>query len=126
MRPKTVVMHDGVEHIAKFSHPDDLFDVPSAEFASLMLAYKAGITVPSFELIKVGDHSTLVVERFDRTEDGRRVHYLSAYSILRPKPVSLDGREYKSSFSYAAIAEALKRAMTPRRTSRTNCFVAWY
>lgn len=29
LRPKTIVMHEGVEHIAKFSRPDDVFDVPA-------------------------------------------------------------------------------------------------
>jgi len=108
LRPKTIVMHEGVEHIAKFSRPDDVFDVPTAEFATLMLAHQAGIAVPSFELRPVGNRSVLLVERFDRTEDGNRIHYLSAHSVLRPRPLSLDQREYKSSFSYAAIAEALR------------------
>jgi len=108
LRPKTVVMHDGVEHIAKFSRPDDVFDVPAAEFATLLLAHEAGIKVPSFELRDISGRSVLLVERFDRTGDGNRIHYLSAHSVLRPKPLSLDQREYKSSFSYGAIAEALR------------------
>ena len=108
LRPKTIVMHDGMEHIAKFSRPDDLFDVPAAEFATLQLAHLAGICVPSFELVQVARKSVLLIERFDRTTEGKRIHYLSAHSILRPKPLSVDGREYKTSFSYAAIAEALR------------------
>jgi len=109
LRPKTIVMHDGVEHIAKFSRPDDLFDVPAAEYATLRLAHLAGIQVPSFELVPVASRSVLLVERFDRTDDGKRIHYLSAHSILRPRlPLSPDGREYRTSFSYAAIAEALR------------------
>jgi len=108
LRPKTIVMHEGSEHIAKFSRPDDLFDVPAAEFATLQLAHKAGIAVPSFELMTIGQRSVLLVERFDRAEHGRRIRYLSAHSVLRPKPLSPDRREYRSSFSYAAIAEALR------------------
>lgn len=108
LRPKTIVMHDGIEHIAKFSRPDDVFDVPAAEFATLQLAHLAGICVPSFELVQIAGKSVLLVERFDRTETGNRIHYLSAHSILRPKPLSADSREYKTSFSYAAIAEALR------------------
>jgi len=109
MRPKTVVMHDGLEHIAKFGRPDDLYDVPAAEYAALRLAYMAGINVPNFELKKIGKHSVLLVERFDRTENGRRIHYLSAHSILRPNPLGSDHHDYRKSFSYAAIAEALQR-----------------
>lgn len=107
-RPKTVVMHDGRETIAKFDRPDDLIDVPAAEYATLRLAHEAGIDVPDFELIRIGQRSVLLVERFDRTEVGKRIHYISANSMLRPRPLSPDGREYRTSFSYAAIAEALR------------------
>lgn len=108
VRPKTVVMHEGKEHIAKFSRPDDRFDVPAVEYATMRLALDAGIDLPDFELIHVGTRSVLLVERFDRTVDGGRLHYLSANSLLAPGPLSADKREYKTSFSYAGIAEALR------------------
>lgn len=108
VRPKTVVMNDGMEHIAKFSRPDDLFDVPTVEFATLLLAFKAGVDLPGFELKKIGDRSVLLVERFDRTENGGRIHYTSAHSLLNPRHMSLDRREYISTFSYAGIAEVLR------------------
>ncbi|WP_426336658.1 type II toxin-antitoxin system HipA family toxin [Pseudoduganella sp. R-31] len=107
VRPKTVVIHDGTEHIAKFSRPDDLFDVPAAEYAALRLGTRAGINIPSFELIKIRDRSVLLVERFDRVGD-RRIHYASAHSFLDPRPLSHDGREYVTNFSYAGIAEILR------------------
>lgn len=106
-RPKTVVIHDGTEHIAKFSRPDDLFDVPAAEYATLRLATRAGINVPSFELIKIWGRSVLLVDRFDRL-GGLRIHYVSTHSLLDPKPLNHDGREYLTSFSYAGIAEVLR------------------
>lgn len=106
-RPKTVVMHDGTEHIAKFSRPDDRFDVPAAEYAMLRLATMAGINVPSFELIKIGDRSVLLVDRFDRVHSNR-IHYASAQTFLDPKPLRPDGREYVTNFSYAGIAEVLR------------------
>lgn len=107
-RPKTVIIHDGTEHIAKFSRPDDLFDVPAAEFATLRLATRAGINTPSFELIKIADRSVLLVDRFDRLESNR-IHYVSAHSILDPKPLSPNGSEYVTSFSYGEIAALLRR-----------------
>lgn len=108
VRPKTVVMHDGLEHIAKFSRPDDIFDVPTVEYATMRLAHDAGIETPGFELITIGGRSVFLIERFDRTAEGRRKHYISAHSLLDPAPVSADGREYKTHFSYAAIAEAMR------------------
>jgi len=107
MRPKTLVMHDGTEHIAKFSRPDDLIDVPAAEYATLRLATRAGIDVPSFELLTVGERSVLLIERFDRKVGGH-IHYASAQSLLNPQPIHSDGREFATNFSYAGIAEVLR------------------
>lgn len=107
-RPKTIVIHDGIEHIAKFSRPDDLVDVPTVEYATMRLAHQAGIDTPSFELMDLGGKPVFLIERFDRTRDGRRKHYLSAHSLLNPAAISADGREYQSTFSYAGIAEAMR------------------
>lgn len=109
VRPKTVVMHEGVEHIAKFSRMDDAFDVPTVEYATLRLALKAGITVPDFELVTIGGRSVLLVARFDRTAAGRRVHYISANTLINIDTLSGDRREYKTKYSYAGIAESMRR-----------------
>jgi len=63
--------------------------------------------VPSFELVHIRDRSVLLLERFDRA-DGERIHYASAHSFLDPRPMSADGREYVTNFSYAGIAEILR------------------
>lgn len=116
IRPKTVVMHEGREHIAKFSRPDDRFDVPAVEYATLRLAAKAGVDVPEFEHINIKQRSILLIERFDRTEEGKRIHYISAHSLLNPGHLSSDKREYKTSYSYAGIAEVLRPfGQNPRR-----------
>jgi len=108
VRPKALVTYEGCEHIAKFGLPDDPFDVPVAEYATLRLAHLAGITVPSFELVEIGSRTALVIERFDRTEDGARIHYLSAYSLLNPPAVHGDDFQYTAKHSYAGLAEALE------------------
>jgi serine/threonine-protein kinase HipA len=106
VRPKTVVMHEGIEHIAKFSRPDDKFDVPAAEYATLRLAHAAGVNVTGFELVTVGSCSVLLVARFDRTESGGRIHYLSANTLIDIDAV--DPVQYRAGYSYAGIAEALR------------------
>lgn len=108
MRPKTVVMHDGIEHIAKFSRHDDRVDVPTVEYASLRLAHAAGIDVTDFELIHVGERSVLLVARFDRTPDQKRIHYMSAHTLVNINGLSFDQREYKTTYSYAGIAELMR------------------
>lgn len=108
VRPKTVVMHEGMEHIAKFARSDDLFNVPLAEYATMRLAHRAGISVPAFELIDIDGHPVFLIERFDRDKDGHRLHYMSARSLIDTPSVSQDGREYMTGFSYAGIAEAMR------------------
>lgn len=108
VRPKTVVIHNDVEHIAKFSRLDDRFDVPAVEYATLRLAHMAGIDVPNFELVRIEGRSVLLVERFDRTPEGQRLHYMSANTLIGIDVLSTDGREYKTRYSYAGIAEAMR------------------
>lgn len=108
VRPKTIVMHEEMQYIAKFSRPDDVFDVPAVEYATMCLAHKAGITTPDFELLPIANRPVFLIERFDRTKEGGRKHYLSAHSLLDPPTLSIDKRELITSFSYAGIAEAMR------------------
>lgn len=108
VRPKTVVMHEGVEHIAKFSRADDKFNVPTAEYATLRLAHKAGIDVPEFELESIADKPVLLVARFDRTPTGGRLHYISAKTLININTLSENQREFKTRYSYAGIAESTR------------------
>lgn len=122
VRPKALITHEGCEHITKFGLPDDPFDVPVAEYATLRLAYLAGITVPSFELVEIGDRSALVIERFDRTETGTRIHYLSAYSLLNPLIIQGDDSHYMKKYSYAGIVEALCSGATGSSSAGPELF----
>lgn len=106
VRPKTVVMHEGIEHIAKFSRLDDAFNVPAAEYAAMRLAHQAGINVPAFELCHIAGRDVLLIERFDRDERGHRLHYISAKSLINIDQVSPE--QYKTKFSYAGIAETMR------------------
>lgn len=121
MRPKTLVMHERVEHIAKLGRPDDPIDVPAAEYATLRLATRAGIDVPSFELVSIGERSVLMIERFDR-KDGQHIHYASAQSFLDPQPLSADGREFVKHYSYAGIVESLRPFALDARTDSHELF----
>ncbi len=106
VRPKTVVMLEGREYIAKFSRQDDRFNVPTVEYATLRLAHNAGVILPDFELLDIANRSVLVLARFDRTANGKRRHYVSANTIINIDSISADHREYRAGYSYAGIAEA--------------------
>ncbi|SAK54940.1 putative protein related to capsule biosynthesis enzyme-like protein [Caballeronia hypogeia] len=66
-RPKASVRDEhGTLHVAKLSSRSDRFDVPAVEYATLRLAAKAGLRVPSIRLIDVCGGHVLLSRRFDR------------------------------------------------------------
>lgn len=100
-RPKASVCGNGKLLLAKFSHPSDEWDVMAWEKTMLDLASEIGISVPASQLIRIGDESVLLLERFDRADsliDGRRIPYMSAMTALQ----SSDGEAR----DYAELAEA--------------------
>ena len=83
-RPKAnVVDTDGTLYVAKFPSKKDLENTELIEHFSHQLAAKAGIHVAKTRTIKISkDRDLLLSERFDRTKDGRRIHFASAMSLL--------------------------------------------
>jgi serine/threonine-protein kinase HipA len=100
MRPKASVRNDaGQLAIAKFSSARDQISVIAWEKLCLDLAADAGIEVPRNRLLRIGGRPVLVLDRFDRTPEGHRVPYLSAFAIT-------DAADAASG-DYLYIAEAL-------------------
>ncbi len=83
-RPKAnVIDTDGRLYVAKFPSKKDLENTELIEHFSHRLAAKAGINVAQTRTIKISkDRDLLLSERFDRTADGRRIHFASAMSLL--------------------------------------------
>ncbi len=83
-RPKAnVVDADGTLYVAKFPSKKDLENTELIEHFSHQLAAKAGIHVAKTRTIRISkDRDLLLSERFDRTKDGRRIHFASAMSLL--------------------------------------------
>jgi serine/threonine-protein kinase HipA len=83
-RPKASVKDEaGALYVAKFPSRKDDYDVALWEHFAHQLAMKAGINAAQTRVISVGDsHHTLLSRRFDRTEDGRRIHFASAMTLL--------------------------------------------
>jgi serine/threonine-protein kinase HipA len=82
-RPKAhVIDSNGRIAIAKFpSTASDSWNVMAWEKVALDLARRAGISVPDSQLIRVGDRSVLIIDRFDRQGAGR-IGYASAMTML--------------------------------------------
>lgn len=101
-RPKASVIDGKRLLLAKFSHPNDDWDVMAWEKTTLDLARTAGMDTPNAHLVAVGGERALVLERFDRSDshvNGERIPYLSAMSLLAAE----DGEQH----DYGEIAEHL-------------------
>ena len=100
-RPKASVRDtDGHLSIAKFPRKDDDYNVVVWEAVALVLAEKAGLSVPKWRLETVMDKPVLIIRRFDRAGE-RRIPFLSAMSMLQAK----DNEPH----SYLEIADALRQ-----------------
>ncbi len=83
-RPKAnVIDTDGRLYVAKFPSKKDLENTELIEHFSHRLAAAAGINVAKTRTIKISkDRDLLLSERFDRTAEGKRIHFASAMSLL--------------------------------------------
>ena len=81
-RPKSVVVdQDGSLAIAKFPKLGDDRSIPHGEVLAMVLAGKAGLTVPDARLQDVAGRPVALIKRFDR-KGNQRVPFLSAMSLL--------------------------------------------
>ena len=83
-RPKASVIDENrILYIAKFPSRKDDYDVGLWEHFSHLLAKKAGVNVAETRVISTSDkYHTLLSRRFDRREDGKRIHFASAMTLL--------------------------------------------
>ena len=109
-RPKAnIIDEDGFMKIAKFPSRNDSGDVELWEHIAHVLANKAGINVSETRVVKVGSqYHTLLSKRYDRTDDGRRIHYASALTMLGLK----DGTGADEGYGYLDIVDFIIRGCT--------------
>ena len=83
-RPKaSVVDTDKTLYIAKFPSRKDDYDAGLWEHFSHQLAMKAGINAATTKVLSDGEkYHTLLSRRFDRTQEGKRIHFASAMTLL--------------------------------------------
>jgi len=102
-RPKATVQDaDGNLWIAKFPSKNDRDDVGAWEAVAMILAERCGIVVPVTMAQKYGNqYHTFLSRRFDRTNDGQRIHFASAMTMLG----YADGANAQAGVSYLQMAE---------------------
>ena len=103
-RPKANIRKpDGSLWIAKFPSRNDRTDVGAWEAVAMTLAARCGVEVAPFEVVRYGQYATFMTRRFDRNDEGKRVHFTSAMSMLGYIDGQTDG------CSYLEIAEWISR-----------------
>ncbi|MGH7022987.1 MAG: type II toxin-antitoxin system HipA family toxin [Caulobacteraceae bacterium] len=103
LRPKcTVVDGDGRLSIGKFPSVADERAVTKGEVLALRLATAAGIRAATARLVDSDGIPVALIRRFDRTEDGRRLMYASAATMLGAEP--RDPHEH----AYTEIVDAIR------------------
>ncbi|QQE91323.1 type II toxin-antitoxin system HipA family toxin [Azotobacter chroococcum] len=104
-RPKASVADDkGRLYIAKFPSTRDDYDVGGWEMVVNALAVGCGLNVAVAEARKfASDYHCFMVRRFDRTENGRRLHFASAMTMTG----RVDGDDASTGASYLELAEVL-------------------
>ncbi|SEN98959.1 type II toxin-antitoxin system HipA family toxin [Cryobacterium luteum] len=114
-RPKAAVLDtDGRQLIAKFPHPEDEWDVMAWEATALNLAAAAGVTVPRRQLVRVDGRHVLLLNRFERAENGNRIGYTSVMTML--------GHRDGESADYVDIAEILSEVSSQATEDSSQLF----
>lgn len=106
-RPKTIVVDDDREWLAKLSRNDDTFDQIGAEAASLAMARDLGVETPEFRIHRVNDRPVLLVARFDRAHRQPSVHYLSGESALNIRKIR--ETDFAGEYSYQGLASVIRK-----------------
>lgn len=106
-RPKASVADArGRLYIAKFPSARDTYDVGGWEMVVNALALGCGLRVATAEARKfASEHHCFLVRRFDRTEQGQRLHFASAMTMTG----HADGDDASTGVSYLELAEVLMR-----------------
>lgn len=104
-RPKANVKDDaGNLWIAKFPSRNDEKDMGAWELLANRLARQCDIQVPECQSKSfLSQRHTFLSKRFDRTQDGRRIHFASAMTMLGLQ----DGDDFSTGASYLMMAEFL-------------------
>lgn len=101
-RPKaSVIDEDGSLTVAKFPSRKDDYDIAKWEHFCHVMGRKAGMNVAQTRTIDGEDYHILLSKRFDRNNDGKRIHFASALTLLG----LTDGDNASTGFGYTDIVD---------------------
>lgn len=102
-RPKaSIVDSENQLWIAKFPSKNDESDIGAWEIVTHEMALAAGVDMAEAQARKFSSNNhTFLTKRFDRTTDGKRIHFASAMTLLG----NTDGDDYSEGVSYLDLVE---------------------
>ena len=106
-RPKAGVLdNEGNLWIAKFPSKNDGDDIGAWEMVTYQLAIQAGIIMAESKAEKFSSNQhTFLTKRFDRTIDGKRIHFASAMTLLG----YMDGADASNGVSYLELVDFISK-----------------
>jgi serine/threonine-protein kinase HipA len=116
-RPKAYVKDEQGEWLVKFPSRLDPEDIGLQEYAYMRCAEECGIQVPPYRLLSSQTCSGFfATKRFDRTEDGGRLHMLSASGVVEVSH-RVPALDYESLFqiSYMLVSDRAEAEQLFRR-----------
>lgn len=94
------------DRLIKFNKASDKIDVCEAEHACLELCLNSGLTdTPPSDIIRLGEHKCLSVERFDMSEQGGRYRLLTLNALLKQPGTNQDPYHCR----YEDIADIIRK-----------------
>lgn len=95
-RPKASVRDvDNTLWLAKFPSRHDEYDIGLWEYVVYQMALDAGINMAESKVLAIGSHHHIfLTKRFDREDDGKRLHFTSAMTQLQYFDGNDDGASY--------------------------------
>lgn len=105
-RPKaSITDNNGSLWIAKFPSRNDQGDIGGWEIVTYELACLAGIRMAESKALKFSsNHYTFLTKRFDRSDNGQRIHFASAMTMLGYK----DGQDHSDGASYLELVNFIQ------------------
>ena len=97
----SVIDEDGSQTVAKFPSRKDDYDVAQWEHFCHVMGRKAGLNVAETRTIDGDKYHILLSKRFDRTTDGKRIHFASALTLLG----LTDGDNETTGYGYTDIVD---------------------
>jgi serine/threonine-protein kinase HipA len=114
-QPKAALFNGTKHLIAKFSSRIDVLPVVKLEYVAMTLAREAGIGVAPVEIAHVLGKDVLLVERFDRSDEGTRSLVVSARTMLRVAEMGIGS-------SYSDLAVIVRERFTKPEATLEELF----